>query len=119
MTDAKSLTGGCHCGAIRFEAAADLAQVIACNCSICMKRGAMWTFLPAAQVTFLKGEHAVQDYQFAAKKLHHMFCPTCGVGSFSRGRGPDGKETIAINVRCLDDIDMTALKATPFDGKSL
>ncbi len=119
MADTKRLSGGCHCGAVRFEAAVDLSQAIVCNCSICMKRGAMWSFLPAAQVTFLKGENAVHDYQFAAKKLHHMFCPNCGVGSFSRGRGPDGQETIAVNVRCLDEIDVTALKPMPFDGKSL
>ena len=42
-----------------------------------------------------------------------------GVGSFSRGTGPDGKEMIAVNVRCLDDVDVAALKTTPFDGRSL
>jgi hypothetical protein len=111
--------GGCHCGAVRFEARVDLAQVVQCNCSICMKRGAMWSFVQAADIKFLKGEHAVTDYQFARKKLHHFFCPTCGVGSFTRGKMPDGTETIAVNVRCLDNLDETKLEPMPFDGKSL
>jgi len=57
--------------------------------------------------------------QFAAKKLHHFFCPTFGVGSFSRGKMPDGQDTVAVNVRCLDNIDESKLKPMPFDGKSL
>ena len=119
MADAKRQAGGCHCGAVRFEAAVDLAQVLQCNCSICMKRGALWSFVQAPQVEFLKGQDVVKDYQFGPKKLHHLFCPTCGVGSFSRGTGPDGEDTFAINVRCLDDIDVTKLKPMPFDGKNL
>ena len=42
-----------------------------------------------------------------------------GVGAFSRGISPKGGEMVAINVRCLDDVDIGALKLTPFDGRSL
>ena len=116
---AETRVGGCHCGAVRFEAPVDLSQVIQCNCSICIKRGVLWSFVPASQVKFFKGEHSVTDYQFAAKKLHHLFCPNCGVGSFSRGKSPKGEDMVAINVRCLDDVDLANLKPLPFDGKSL
>ena len=116
---AETHAGGCHCGAVRFEAPVELSQVIQCNCSICTKRGVLWSFLPASQVKFIKGERAVMDYQFGSKKLHHLFCPNCGVGSFSRGQSPKGEEMVAINVRCLDDLDATKLKPIPFDGKSL
>jgi hypothetical protein len=51
--------------------------------------------------------------------IHHLFCRYCGVASFSRGLSPSGKEMIAINVRCLDGIDVAALKPVPVDGKSL
>jgi hypothetical protein len=51
--------------------------------------------------------------------VHHLFCSHCGVGSFARGKRPDGAEMIAVNVRCLDDVDPAALSPMPFDGKSL
>jgi hypothetical protein len=41
------------------------------------------------------------------------------VGAFSRGASPKGDEMIAVNVRCLDDVDAAALEPTPFDGRSL
>ena len=119
MAETKIYEGGCHCGRIRYRIEADLAQAAECNCSICSKRGALWTFVKAPQFTLLKGDDAMTDYQFARKKIHHLFCDNCGVGSYSRGIAPNGEDTFAVNVRCLDDVDISALKVTPFDGKSL
>ncbi|MEA2966592.1 MAG: hypothetical protein QOI46_6690, partial [Alphaproteobacteria bacterium] len=31
----------------------------------------------------------------------------------------NGDEMVAVNVRCLDDVDISALAPTPFDGRSL
>jgi len=111
--------GGCHCGRVRYEAASDLTQVVVCNCSICIKRGAMWAFVKAPQFKLVQGQDALTDYQFGKKNIHHLFCKSCGIGAFSRGLAPNGEETFAINVNCLDDIDVAKLKPTPFDGKSL
>jgi hypothetical protein len=119
MPEMKSFTGGCHCGRVRYDVTTDLAMVAACNCSICQKRGALWTFVGADQFKLHSGDD-LTDYQFAKKIIHHMFCPTCGVGSFSRGTSPkDGREMVAVNVRCLDDVDIAALQPTPIDGRSL
>lgn len=120
MTDLTTYTGGCHCGKVRFEVKADLSgDVIACNCSICAKSGYLLAFAPAEQLKLLSGEDALTDYQFNKKMVHHLFCSTCGVRSFGRGKGPDGKEMVAINVRCLDGVDPASLKIKPVDGKSL
>lgn len=112
-------TGGCHCGKVRYEVEADLATVMSCNCSICQKRGALLTFVPTPRFTVLSGDDALTDYQFNKKIIHHLFCGTCGVASFARGVAPDGSEMVAVNVRCLDDVDPAALTVTPFDGRSL
>jgi hypothetical protein len=119
LPELKNYTGGCHCGQVRFDATADLSQVIDCNCSICRKRGALWTFVPAESFALRAGEETLTDYQFGKRILHHLFCPQCGVGAFSRGAGPDGKEMVGVNVRCLDDLDIGTLTMTPFDGKSM
>ncbi|MEK7649865.1 MAG: GFA family protein [Patescibacteria group bacterium] len=113
----KTHTGGCHCGAVRYEVDTDLASIIECNCSHCYKKGLVLAFVPEAQFRLMQGEENLTDYQFNKKIIHHVFCKTCGVQSFSKGMGKDGP-TAAINVRCLDDIDMATLTIKPFDGKN-
>jgi hypothetical protein len=119
MPDTKTYQGGCHCGRVRYRVISDLAQVVDCNCSICVKRGAMWAFVKTPQFKLVQGDDALTDYQFGKKKIHHFFCQSCGVGSFSRGLAPNDDETFAINVSCLDDLDVATLKLTPFDGKNM
>jgi len=111
-------TGGCHCGKVRYEVEADIKEVNSCNCSLCQKRGYLLAFVPRAQFTVLSGEDAQTDYQFNRKIIHHLFCGTCGVSSFGTGSG-DYADTVAINVRCLDDIDLDALTVKTIDGRSL
>ena len=120
MTELKTYSGGCHCGKVRYEVKVDLSSpVVMCNCSRCSKLGAMLAFAPVDQLTLKEGGDVLTDYQFNKKVIHHMFCSVCGIESFARGTGPDGKEMCAINVRCLDDVDIDALKTMKFDGKSV
>ncbi|RYE91214.1 MAG: GFA family protein [Myxococcales bacterium] len=114
--------GGCHCGAVRYEVDLDLSQPLTeCNCSICGKTGARLAFVPSSQFALRSGEDNLTDYQFHKKHIHHAFCRTCGVRSFAHGATPDGGTMYAVNVRCLDDIDLAATtsQVQPFDGKSL
>ncbi|HEV7463202.1 MAG TPA: GFA family protein [Methyloceanibacter sp.] len=119
MAEITKHSGGCHCGDVRYEVETDLARVMTCNCSICQKRGALWSFVGAAKFNLLSGDADLTDYQFNKKVIHHLFCRNCGVSSFVKGRGSDGSEMVGINVRCLDDADLGELTPTPFDGKSL
>ena len=104
---------------MRYEVTTDLDAVLDCNCSICRKRGVLWAYVGADGFKLLSGEDALTDYQFNKKTIHHLFCETCGVGSFSKGQSGDGSEGFGINVRCLDYVEMETLTVTPFDGKSL
>ncbi|HVZ87704.1 MAG TPA: GFA family protein [Polyangia bacterium] len=112
-------TGGCQCGAVRYEAELDLSQpVISCNCSMCGRSGTLLTFVPSDRFKLKSGADHLTDYQFNNHIIHHLFCNTCGIKSFARGKGRDGSEQIAVNTRCLDDVDIDTLKVTKFDGKS-
>jgi hypothetical protein len=120
MSELKTYTGTCHCGQVRYEAQLDLgAPVMTCNCSICARVGHMLAFVPAEQFTLLSGEGGLTDYQFGKKHLHHPFCSTCGVRAFSRGAARDGRLTYAVNVRCLEGVDLEALAVKKYDGKSI
>lgn len=111
-------TGGCHCGTVRFNVEVDLDRTIACNCSICTKRGLILAFAPASQFAWTAGEDTTEEYLFNTHAISHRFCRRCGVEAFALGTAPDGTHRAAINVRCLDGIDLGALKPTPFDGAS-
>jgi len=111
-------TGGCQCGAVRYEVSADIGEVIACNCSRCGRLGSLLAFAPAVDFKLLAGEDATTEYQFNRHAIHHLFCSTCGIQSFSRGKRPsDGADMVAINVRCLDDVDPDSLKVKKVDGR--
>lgn len=117
-TDEKLRTGSCHCGAVRYQVTMKLDGLITCNCSICGRTGSILGFVPTDRFELLQGEDSLTDYQFNQKVIHHLFCKVCGVRSFARGTGPDGKEMVAVNVRCLDDVDAHRLQPHPYDGKS-
>lgn len=111
-------TGGCHCGQVRYEVTLDLGQTMICNCSICTKRGHILSFTSTDQFRLDSGKDMLKDYQFNKHMIHHLFCSECGVGSFATGRTPDGSAMVAINVRCLDNIDLGALNPKHVDGRS-
>ena len=116
--DAMTHAGGCHCGAVRYEAELDLgAPVIACNCSMCGRSGSLLSFVAPAHFRLQKGEDALQNYHFNKHTIDHLFCKSCGIKPFARGKKPDGSPMVAINVRCLDDVDLDALKVHKVDGK--
>lgn len=112
-------TGGCHCGKIKFEVEMTLEKAISCNCSICLKRGSLLDFVPESSFRLLSGASNLTEYLFNNKVIHHLFCQTCGVLSFAKGAAPDGTKMVAINVRCLDGIDISKLKITNYDGKNI
>ncbi len=120
MAEMRTYTGGCHCGKVRYEVDLELKQAISCNCSICRSRGLLLAFAPDAQFRLLSGADDLQDYRFNTGRLSHLFCKTCGVSSFARGeilgRGPPMQ---AINLRCVEGVDLDALPIRKFDGAKL
>jgi hypothetical protein len=115
----KTYIGGCHCGAVKYSVDLDIKDVISCNCSICSKTGGLLAFAGKDNFRLLSGEKASSDYQFAKKRIHHLFCKTCGIKSYGQGKAPDGTEMYAVNIRCLDDIDVDVIPVKKYDGKSL
>ena len=115
----KTHHGSCHCGAVKFEADIDLdAGTGKCNCSICTKKGLHLTFLPPKSFQLRAGGESLKEYLFNQRAISHQLCSECGVEVFARGTEPDGSEIIAVNVSCIDGIDLAALKMTPIDGRS-
>ncbi len=110
-------TGGCHCGAVRFEvrAPAEL-ELHECNCSICATSGYLHLIVPADRFTLLRGSGSLTEYRFNTGVARHLFCSVCGVKSFYVPRSnPDG---YSINFRCLDPGTVQHHRIVPFDGRN-
>ena len=99
---------------MRFDVTADLSRS---SRAICVERGALWAFVPPESFARRAGAEALVDCQFKKRVVHHLFCGQCGVGSFSQRIAPGGKEMGAVNVRCVDGVDLSALTLTLVDGK--
>ncbi len=110
-------SGGCQCGAVRYEVSVDTSRMIACNCSRCGRIGAVLSFAPASHFSLQSGEDSLTEFLFNKHVIHHLFCKVCGVQSFARGAMPDGTPMVAVNVRCLDGIDANTLEPTKFNGR--
>lgn len=107
--------GACHCRRITFELIAKLDHVITCTCSICRKRGALWHGATDATLRILTGEADLELYQFGTKTAKHYFCRHCGIHPFVRPRLDPTRW--AVNVRCLEDVDLAAIPVRQFDGE--
>lgn len=118
MANIKKGEGGCHCGAVRYEAEVDLDATIVCNCSICQKRGSILSAAPAGKFKLQKGADALTKYQFNKHRIDHLFCKTCGILSFAHGKGKDSSEMHMVNVRTMDGIEPDELHPKKIDGRS-
>lgn len=111
--------GGCHCGSVVFEVQGELERAMSCNCSICSRKGSLLWFVPRESFHLLGDDEAAATYTFNKHVIKHRFCPNCGIHPYGEGVGPDGREMAAVNIRCLDGIDLDSVQVDQFDGRSL
>ena len=108
--------GGCHCGAVRFEVLEpDEIEAKECNCSICRKAGYLHLIVEKERFRLLTGEDKIATYRFNTGTAKHQFCSVSGIKSFYVPRSkPDG---YSVNVRCLDDGQVSVTRIALFDGQ--
>jgi hypothetical protein len=111
--------GSCHCGNVSFEVEGDFKEALSCNCSMCQRRGSLLWFAPRAALRLLTPESAAATYTFNKHVIKHRFCPTCGIHPYGVGVDPKGNEMAAINVRCIEGIDLSTIPVQHFDGRSM
>ena len=111
--------GSCHCGQVVFEVEGELEQLTDCNCSICSRLGSLLWFVPREKLHLLTSEANLSSYAFGERTIQHHFCPTCGIHPFGEGVDPKGNRMAAINVRCLEEVDHSALPLNHYDGRAL
>jgi hypothetical protein len=114
-----SYRGSCHCGRVAFEVVGDVTGATACNCSICSRKGSLLWFVPRERLRVLTPESDIGTYTFNKQVIKHRFCPNCGIHPYAEGIAPDGQAMAAINVRCLEGVDLEKITVQHFDGRAL
>ena len=78
MSDQALHTGGCRCGAVRFEASAEPHHISYCHCADCRRASGAPVF---AFVGFMAGEVALQGDElrlYETDPVTRSFCGICG-----------------------------------------
>ncbi len=113
----KTYSGSCHCGDVRFEVDADLDHVRDCDCSICKKRGALIHWVSPEAFRLLTPLENLTLYTFHTHTARDYFCPRCGILPFRRPR--TAPEVWAVNVRCLEGVDLNTVSVKQVYGSQL
>ena len=78
-----NVTGGCHCGAIRYQVAGELIVHALCHCSDCRRHAGApvvgWTMYAEDAVKVTKGSPRSTSHRSMAAR---DFCADCGTGLF-------------------------------------
>ena len=110
--------GSCHCGHVAFEVEGTLDGAMACNCSICQRKGSLMWFVPRESLKLLTPDENASTYVFNKHVIRHRFCATCGIHPYGEAPDPKGKAMAAINIRCLEGIDLDKIPVTHYDGRA-
>ena len=87
-------TGGCVCGAVRYEVAAPPSRTVVCHCTFCQRctgsAFAVWPTYAAGQVT-LTGSLKTYEHRSdeSGRWIRLNFCPRCGTtvtSTFEKGQ---------------------------------
>jgi hypothetical protein len=112
-----TVLGGCHCGAVRFEAdVARHVRLLACNCSMCAKTGFLHMIVPHADFRLVSGGEQLTSYRFGTGVAEHLFCSRCGIRSFYQPRSHP--EAWSVDYRCLDEGHGVTAEIEAFDGRN-
>lgn len=100
------LTGGCQCGAVRYESAGEPLALYVCHCTECRKQSAsafgMSFLVPRAGFRVTRGNPKVWTrLADSGRQLHCFFCPECGSRVWHEREGI--AETVTIKAGSLDE----------------
>lgn len=108
----------CHCGAVRFRFLSHIEEVVQCNCSYCVRKGALHHRIDARHFELLAGARALNLYRFGTLRATHFFCRLCGTHTHCHPRSAPAQ--INVNVRCVEDVHLwlATVRVRDHDGRA-
>lgn len=105
-------TGGCQCGAVRYESVAEPLALYVCHCRECQRQSAsafgMSLAVPRAGLRVTQGSPRYWSRATdSGRRLKCAFCPNCGSRLWHEPEG--ASDTITIKAGSLDEpVDISA-----------
>ena len=101
-------TGGCLCGAVRYELTGDASKIVHCHCQNCQKiygAGASANILVNASDLQMTGDEPkiYVDTADSGNQLNRAFCPACGSSLYSQRHNMMDK--LVLKAGSLDNSD--------------
>jgi hypothetical protein len=91
------LTGGCLCGAVRFEVDRPPISASYCHCTRCQRRtgtaASAQALIAPGSLTFVQGEDVVRAFR-PPDGWAKLFCPECGSALFSQSQADESLMTV-------------------------
>jgi hypothetical protein len=109
--------GSCHCGAVRFQVDAPIAELTTCDCSLCVKRNAVMAKVSEENLAVLEGAAMLTLYEWNTRVAKHYFCRRCGIYVFHRKRS--APDHFGINVFCLTGFDAASVPVRATEGATM
>ena len=93
------MDGFCHCGAVHWSFEGIPETATTCNCSICRRYGALWSYGFFNERIQVSGD--TRTYVWQRKSIEFHFCGRCGCVVYWRAAtlGADGRRHGAVNLR--------------------
>ena len=115
-------SGGCLCGAVRYEVNGDLVRVAQCHCDDCRRATgsafATNVFVKEEDLKVLQGEtNTFQHSADSGSTMTKEFCGKCGSQLFGYGSSAAGVKNIKIG--SIDDVGDIKPQIEVFTSKSL
>src|ERR1700751_4568038 len=99
----RTYEGRCHCGAVRFRfRSEEITRGIRCNCSICIRRGALMSeaYFGPPELELLEGKDGLAVSLWGDRMVNHYFCRTCGIHPFHDTTEKPGR--LRVNLGCVE-----------------
>jgi hypothetical protein len=100
------IRAACHCGAVRFEIAEAPEWVLDCNCTLCRRYGALWSYYaikPGDQAKLLKkpAKDVTSVYTWNDHEIAFHHCRTCGCITHMEAIKRDPPFVLGVNMRMV------------------
>ena len=116
------LTLSCHCGRIRVKIEKKPDYINACNCTLCIKTGARWSYFRTSEVSvegtakgYCRGDKADPAAQI-------QFCANCGSTTHftltADAASRSGNNLVGVNMRLADERDLAGIELRYPDGRA-